>query len=102
MAKGGMRDQMPVVTAWIDAMRAAFGKEHIDGVIKAGMRGKAVFYASEAGHAVGTPAPPGWRVLKDERGGRTVVMNGNEQVDNIQADDGDRRRNQQGTDSWQR
>jgi hypothetical protein len=98
-----MREKMPVVTAWIDALRLAFGKEHIDGVISAGVNGgQPVFYASENGHTVGTPAPPGWRVLKDEQGGRTVVLNGNERVDSIQADDGDRRRNQQGVEAWQR
>lgn len=92
---------MPIVAAWIDEMREAFGKEHIDEVIKAGMKGKSVFFASEGGHTVGTPAPPGWRVLKDEQGRRTVVMNGSERVDN-QADDGDRRKNQKGVDAWQR
>jgi hypothetical protein len=102
MAKGSMRDQMPVVTAWIDGMRATFGAEHIDGIIRAGMKGQPVFFASENGHTVGTPARPGWRVLKDEQGGRTVVMNGNQRVDSIQADDGDRRRNQQGVEAWQR
>ncbi len=99
--QGSMRDEMPVVTAWIDAMREAFGKEHIDGIIKAGMRGQPVFYASENGHTVGTPAPPGWRVLKDEQGNRTVVMNGDKRVDK-QADDGDRRRNQKGVEAWQK
>lgn len=101
MAKGSMREQMPVVAAWIDQMRAAFGAEHIDQVIKAGMRGAPVFFASENGHAVGTPAPPGWRVLRDDRGNRTVVMDGDRQVDQ-QADDGDRRQNQKGTERWQR
>jgi hypothetical protein len=100
MAKGSMRDQMPVVTAWIDGMRAAFGTEHIDGVIRAGMKGQPVFFASENGHAFGTRAPPAWRVLKDMQGGRTVVMNGNQRVGK-QADDGDRRRNQQGVEAWQ-
>lgn len=100
MAKGSMRDQMPVVTAWIDGMRAAFGKEHIDGIIKAGMRGAPVFYASENGHTVGTPAPPGWRVLKDASGA-AVVMDGDKRVDQ-QADDGDRRRNRKGAEAWQK
>lgn len=101
MAKGSMRDQMPVVTAWIDSLREAFGAEHIDSVIKAGMRGAPVFFASENGHTVGTPAPPRWRVLKDEQGNRTVVMNGEVQVGQ-QADDGDRRENQTRVEAWQR
>ena len=76
MAKGSMREHMPVVTAWIDGMRAAFGTEAIDRQIKAGMRGEPVFYCSENGHIVGTKPKPGWRVLKDEKGNPTVVMDG--------------------------
>lgn len=101
MTKGSMREKMPLVTAWIDGMREAFGAEHIDGVIKRGMRGEPVFFASENGHTVGTPVPLGWRVLKDERGNRTVVMDGDKRVDN-QVDDGDRRKNQKGVGEWQR
>jgi hypothetical protein len=102
MAVDSMREQMPVVAEWIDQMRTVFGARQINAVIRAGIGGQPVFYASENGHTVGTPAPPGWRVLKDEQGGRTVVMNGNERVDSIQVDDGDRRRNQQGVEAWQR
>ncbi len=101
MAKGSMREQMPVVAAWIDEMRAAFGTAHIDGILKAGMRGEPVFFASENGHTVGTPSAPGWRVLKDERGNRTVVMDGDKQV-RSQTDDGDRRKNQKGEEAWQK
>jgi hypothetical protein len=71
-----MREQMPVVTAWIDGLREAFGKEHIDSVIRAGMRGQPVFYASENGQAVGAPIPRGVRVLKDERGNPNIVVDG--------------------------
>lgn len=53
-----MRNEMPNVTAFIDAMREAFGKEMIDRQIKRGMRGEPVFYAKENGHEVGTPMPP--------------------------------------------
>jgi len=76
MAKGGMREQMPVVAAWIDGMREAFGTESIDRQIRAGMKGQPVFYASENGHTVGTKPKPGWRVLKDEKGNSTVVVDG--------------------------
>lgn len=76
MAKGSLRDQMPVVTAWIDGLRSAFGAESIDKVIKDGMRGKPVFFASENGHTVGTPVPRGTRVLKDERGNSSIVEDG--------------------------
>jgi len=50
-----MRDSMPEVAAFIDAMREAFGKEHIDGQIRLGMQGaRNTFYATENGHEVGT------------------------------------------------
>lgn len=54
MAKGSMREQMPVVTALIDGLRAAFGKDLIDGQIRKGMRGEPTFWAMENGHTVGT------------------------------------------------
>jgi len=73
MARGSMREQMPTVAAWIDQMRAAFGKEHIDRQIRAGMKGQPVFFASENGHTLGTKPRRGWRVLKDERGNPIAV-----------------------------
>ncbi len=54
MAKINLRDEMPIVTAWIDDMRAAFGKAYIDSIIREGMQGKPSFFASENGHEVGT------------------------------------------------
>lgn len=101
MAKGSMREQMPVVTDWIDRMRAAFGTEHIDGVIKAGMRGQPVFFASENGHQVGTPVPQGERVLLDERGVRCVLV-GRDGVRTKIADDIDRQTALKGLKKWQR
>lgn len=74
MAKGSMREQMPVVAAWIDELRKAFGAESIDRQIRKGMRGEPVFFASENGQTVGTPIPRGVRVLKDERGNPTIVV----------------------------
>ena len=53
-----MRDRMPNVAAFIDAMREAFGKAEIDKQIRRGMRGEPVFYAREGGKEVGTPLPP--------------------------------------------
>ena len=78
MGKGSLRDQMPVVTAWIDKMRETFGKEHIDAQIRAGMRGAPVFFASENGHEIGTRPERGWRVLKDDRGNPTRVVQGDD------------------------
>lgn len=74
MAKGGMREQMPLCAAWIDELRSAFGTEYIDKIIRAGMRGAPVFYASENGHKVGTPVPAGDRVVKDERGNPYILV----------------------------
>lgn len=51
-----LRTAMPKVTTWIDDLRAAFGADDINGVIKAGMGGLPGFHASEAGYSVGTPA----------------------------------------------
>lgn len=51
-----MREKMPVVAAWIDAMRAAFGAETIDQAIRDGMR-DGTFRASENGHSVGGKSP---------------------------------------------
>jgi hypothetical protein len=45
-----MRDLMPTVAAWIDAMRAAFGKDVIDQALR-----DPAFHASENGHTIGTP-----------------------------------------------
>jgi len=74
MAKGSMREQMPVVTAWIDDMRKAFGEAYINNIIVAGIRGQAVFSASENGHQVGTPVKAGTRVIRDEKGNHTIVV----------------------------
>jgi len=79
MTKGAMRDEMPVVTAWIDKMRDAFGREHINGQIRAGIKGAPVFYASENGHTVGTKPQRGWRVLRDERGNPTRIVQGDDE-----------------------
>ena len=79
MGKGSLRDQMPVVTAWIDKMRDAFGKEHIDAQIRAGIKGQPVFFANENGHEIGTRPERGWRVLKDERGNSTRVVQGDDE-----------------------
>ena len=52
------RAAMPLVTAWIDDLRGAFGTDVIDGLIrKATVEGLPTFYASEAGRTVGVPLP---------------------------------------------
>jgi hypothetical protein len=73
VAKGSLREQMPVTAAWIDEMRAAFGKESIDGQLRKAMKGEPVFFAQENGHTVGTPSPARVRVQWDQRGRAYVV-----------------------------
>jgi hypothetical protein len=49
-----LRDAMPVVFAFIDDMRAAFGPDDINAIVKAGIAGLPGFWASEGGQEVGT------------------------------------------------
>ncbi len=64
MSKGSLREEMPTVTTIIDGFREVFGKVYIDNIIRAGMRGQPVFYASENGHTIGTPLPPAAQVIE--------------------------------------
>lgn len=54
---GSMRERMPGVAAFVDALRDAFGREHIDECIRRGMReGEGpdwYFSAWENGHTIG-------------------------------------------------
>ncbi len=74
MAKGDLREKMPITAALIDDLRSAFGKAYIDGIIRNGIGGKPVFFSSENGHAVGTPLLQGTRVAKDERGTPCILV----------------------------
>lgn len=47
-----MRDRMPKVAAWIDALREAFGREEVDGWIRDGLA-NGTFCARENGHVIG-------------------------------------------------
>lgn len=49
-----LRESMPETAAFIDALREAFGKEHIDAQIRLGMQGAQTFHAVEGGQEVGT------------------------------------------------
>lgn len=51
---GRLREVMPDTAAFIDAMRAAFGREAIDDQIAAGMAGRPGFHAIENGQEIGT------------------------------------------------
>lgn len=58
---------MPETAAFINALRAVFGKDEINAVIRKGMAGiPGRFHAVENGHEVGTPFPePGYSVQGD-------------------------------------
>lgn len=47
----GLREDMPEVTAFVDAMRAAFGREEVNGWLLG--RDGAAFWARENGHEWG-------------------------------------------------
>lgn len=50
------RADLPQVFAWVKDLRDAFGPE-ISALVKGGLDGVPVFYASENGRQVGTPLP---------------------------------------------
>lgn len=57
MSKANLRDQMPQVAALVDRFRITFGRANIDDVLRRGIKGEPVFYASENGHTIGTDSP---------------------------------------------
>lgn len=65
---------MPDTTAFIDALRHAFGKDEIDGQIRKATKGEPTFYAKESGREIGTRTDVGsqWRVRFDPVTGNAV------------------------------
>jgi len=49
-----LRAAMPLVSAFIDDLRSAFGTQGIDAAIKSGLQGLPTFHAREGGQEVGT------------------------------------------------
>ncbi len=49
-----LREQMPIVTQFIDECRLAFGAEMVNDQIQLGRQGAQTFYASENGIEIGT------------------------------------------------
>ena len=49
-----MRASMPLVSAWIDEMRLAFGHGDVSGWVRDGLAA-GTFHAKEAGAEIGTP-----------------------------------------------
>lgn len=75
-----LREQMPQVAAIIDDLRKAFGEDCINSAIRAGIKGKPSFYATENGHTIGTPAqalvPAPWVLsAREQRMERLKVAN---------------------------
>lgn len=61
MTRKNLRQDMPLVTEFVDAMREAFGAEPGNAAIRAGLDGQPTFWARENGHEIGTKSPtPGY------------------------------------------
>jgi len=52
-----MRQAMPRVTEFIDAVREAFGRAPVDAAIRAGLDGQPTFWAIENGLEIGVRQP---------------------------------------------
>jgi hypothetical protein len=50
---------MPVIRAFVDAVRDAFGAEEINAIVRRGRAGEPVFFACENGMEFGTRLPAG-------------------------------------------
>jgi hypothetical protein len=50
---------MPEISAFVDALRDAFGAEEINAIVRRGRAGEPVFFACENGMEFGTRLPPG-------------------------------------------
>jgi hypothetical protein len=62
-----MRADMPIVSAFVDACRDAFGVAEVNASIRSSLAGSDTFYASENGHTIGKPSdPPGYSVTGDD------------------------------------
>jgi hypothetical protein len=63
-----MRQQMPKTAEWIDARRAEWGIDHVNGCLRKALAGQAGwFYAMERGHVLGTPFPATSEVHADQQ-----------------------------------
>lgn len=62
-----LRESMPLVTAFIDECREAFGTEEVNAQIKLGMQGAQTFHASENGIEVGTRSREPVRFVSGEQ-----------------------------------
>ena len=49
-----LRNEMPTVAAFLDDLRAVFGRDAIDKQIRRGLKGEPTFWAREGGHKLGT------------------------------------------------
>lgn len=50
---------MPEISAFVEALRDAFGADEINAIVRRGRAGEPVFFAREAGREFGTPLPSG-------------------------------------------
>ena len=68
-----LREVMPVTASLIDRFRDAFGAAEINDIVRRGMAGEPVFYASENGNEIGTLGRPGVRVRFTGKGNKCVI-----------------------------
>ncbi len=66
-ARKPLRAAMPIVAAWVDEMRDAFGADIINAAIRNGMAGGCDFYASENGYVIGYPPPAAGMTLNADQ-----------------------------------
>jgi hypothetical protein len=66
MSNKPLRTLMPQVAAFVDGLRVAFGADEVDAMIARGLAGEPVFFAEEAGYAVGTLASAELNAWRDE------------------------------------
>ncbi|HTJ91571.1 MAG TPA: hypothetical protein VL424_00515 [Pararobbsia sp.] len=56
-----LREAMPEVAGFVDALRDAFGRDSVDPSLSHGLAGEPTFHAIEGGHEIGT------RIESDDR-----------------------------------
>jgi hypothetical protein len=66
------RERMPNVTAWIDSLREAFGRDYIDQCIRDGMK-DGTFWAIENGESIGNVPEDMRRQFGDSENRRSDV-----------------------------
>ena len=64
-----LREEMPEVARFVDALRDVFGRDAVDPSLSRGLAGEPMFFAAEAGRRIGTALPdpataPIWHAVR--------------------------------------